>query len=249
MTSTAIDTDAYDAWLFDLDGVVTDTASVHATAWKRTFDSFLEAHAARTGRPFEPFSIEVDYVRHVDGKPRYEGVASFLAARGIDLPRGTPTSPPDEASVCGLGNRKNVLFNDLLRDDGVAVFATSLELIRRLKELDKRVAVVTSSKNCDTVLEVAGLERLFEAQVDGKLAAARRLKGKPDPETYTVAAGMLGTAPERAVVVEDAISGVEAGRAGGFGLVVGVARSDDPAALRAGGADIVVTDLGDLRLR
>lgn len=248
-TTVGVDTHAFDAWLFDLDGVVTDTASVHAAAWKRAFDSFLRTRAAAAGEPFEPFEIATDYVGHVDGKPRYEGVAAFLAARGIALPQGTPDSPAEEASVCGLGNRKNALFNQVLQEQGVTVFDGSLRLIRELKERGKRVAVVTSSKNCDAVLNAAGLSGLFEVQVDGKVAAADHLHGKPDPETYTTAAALLGTPPARAVVVEDAIAGVQAGRDGGFGLVVGVARHDDPAVLKAHGADLVVTDLAELQLR
>lgn len=240
--------DKYDAWLFDLDGIITDTASVHAAAWKRMFDGFLESHAERQGIPFKPFAIDPDYYRYVDGKPRYDGVDSFLRSRGIVLDRGAPSDPPERETVCGLGNRKNVLFNDVLRDQGAEVFRSSVELIRRLRAEGKRVAVVTSSKNCDAVLEVAGLSGLFEAKVDGNVAAERRLAGKPHPNTYEEAARMLGAPPERTVVLEDAISGVQAGRAGGFGLVIGVARHGDPEALRRNGADIVVRDLGELRL-
>ncbi|TVR81604.1 MAG: beta-phosphoglucomutase family hydrolase [Rhodospirillales bacterium] len=244
-----IDADAYDAWLFDLDGIITDTASVHATAWKKMFDAFLKTYAEREDAPFEPFEVDPDYFRYVDGRPRYEGVDSFLRSRGIVLERGDPSDAPDKETVCGLGNRKNAMFNDVLKEQGAEVFQTSVELIRKLKAKKKRIAVVTSSKNCDTVLEVAGLTGLFEAKVDGNVAAEKNLAGKPDPHTYEVAAKMLGATPDRSVVFEDAISGVQAGRAGGFGLVIGVARHDDPEALRKNGADIVVADLGELRLR
>lgn len=248
MLRTDIDSAPYSAWLFDLDGVITDTASVHAAAWKRAFDRFLEARAAREGQEFRPFEVDPDYVVYVDGKPRYDGVDSFLRSRGIVLEWGDPTDPPAAATVCGVGNSKNELFNDVLDEQGVKVFPTSVALIEALRDRDKRVAVVTSSKNCDRVLAAAGLGRLFDAKVDGNVAAERHLAGKPDPETYAVAAGLLGVSPAQAVVVEDALAGVEAGRAGGFGLVVGVARHDDEAALRAGGADVVVSDLGQLRL-
>ncbi|TVR98709.1 MAG: beta-phosphoglucomutase family hydrolase [Rhodospirillales bacterium] len=253
MTTTVdtidIDADAYDAWLFDLDGIITDTASVHAAAWKKMFDEFLKARAEREDSPFEPFEVDPDYFRYVDGRPRYEGVDSFLRSRGIVLDRGEPSDSVDRETICGLGNRKNAMFNEVLKEQGAEVFQTSVDLIRKLKDRNKRIAVVTSSKNCDTVLEVAGLTGLFEAKVDGNVAAEKKLAGKPDPHTYEVAAHMLGATPARSVVFEDAISGVQAGRAGGFGLVVGVARHDDPEALRNNGADIVVADLGELRLR
>jgi beta-phosphoglucomutase family hydrolase len=238
----------YDAWLFDLDGVITDTASVHAAAWKRMFDAHLKEVSEREGRPFEPFEIDPDYYQYVDGKPRYEGVNSFLRSRGIVLEWGNPSDPPDRETVCGLGNRKNVMFNEVLKLRGVDVFGSSVALIRELKSRSTCVAVVTSSKNCDVVLEAAGIRDLFDARVDGNVAAEKKLAGKPAPETYEEAARMLGTPPERAVVLEDAISGVMAGRAGGFGLVIGVARGDDLEVLRKSGADVVVRDLAELSL-
>jgi beta-phosphoglucomutase family hydrolase len=240
--------DKYDAWLFDLDGIITDTASVHANAWKKMFDEYLEKVAKREGGPFEPFDIETDYVTYVDGKPRYNGVDSFLRSRGIALDWGNPSDPPDKETVCGLGNRKNDMFNKVLKAQGADVFESSVKLVRELKARDKRIAVVTSSKNCDTVLAVAGLSDLFDAKVDGNVAVERKLAGKPDPNTYEEAARMLGSTAARSVVFEDAISGVQAGKAGRFGLVIGVARHDDPDVLRANGADIVVGDLGELRL-
>jgi len=238
----------YGAWLFDLDGVITDTASVHAAAWKRTFDGYLKEMSEREGEPFEPFEINPDYYRYVDGKPRYDGVDSFLRSRGIVLEWGNPNDPPDRGTVCGLGNRKNAMFNEVLRFRGVEAFGSSVALIRKLKSRGRRVAVVTSSKNCDAVLKAAGIQDLFDARVDGNIAAEKKLAGKPAPETYEDAARMLGMLPEQTVVIEDAISGVQAGRAGGFGLVIGVARSDDPEILRESGADVVVRDLAELGL-
>lgn len=243
-----ITADDYDAWLFDLDGIITDTASVHANAWKKMFDEYLQKAAKRDGGPFEPFEIDPDYVSYVDGKPRYDGVDSFLRSRGIVLDWGDPRDPVDKETVCGLGNRKNAMFNDVLKEQGAEVFENSVMLVRQLKERGKHVAVVTSSKNCDVVLQVAGLTDLFEAKVDGNVAVEKKLAGKPDPHTYEEAARMLGAKPGRSVVFEDAISGVQAGKAGGFGLVIGVARHDDPDTLARNGADIVVRDLGELRL-
>ena len=238
----------YSAWLFDLDGVITDTASVHAAAWKRTFDRYLREVSEREGEPFEPFEINPDYFRYVDGKPRYDGVDSFLRSRGIALEWGNPNDPPARETVCGLGNSKNAMFNEVLRFRGVQVFGSSVALIRGLRSMGRRVAVVTFSKNCDAVLEAAGIQNLFDARVDGNASTEKKLAGKPAPETYEEAARMLGVPPERAVVIEDAISGVQAGRAGGFGLVIGVARGDDPEVLRESGADIVVRDLVELSL-
>ena len=238
----------YGAWLFDLDGVITDTASVHAAAWKRTFDGYLEGVSKREGRPFEPFEIDPDYYRYVDGKPRYAGVDSFLRSRGIIVDWGDPNDPQGRETVCGLGNRKNELFGEVLRLRGVEVFESSVALVQELRTRGRRVAVVTSSKNCEAVLEAAGIQDLFEARVDGNVAAEKKLAGKPAPETYEEAARMLGTLPEQAVVVEDAISGVQAGRTGGFGLVIGVARDDNLEVLRQNGADVVVRDLAEVSL-
>ena len=238
--------DRFDAVLFDLDGVITDTAAVHARAWKTMFDAYLRQRAKATGTAFEPFTIERDYKTYVDGKPRYDGVRSFLLSRGIELPEGTPADPAEAETVCGLGNRKNDLVNQLIEDEGVVVYDGSVRLLHQLRDAGVRLAIVSSSKNCVTVLRNAGLLDLFDARVDGVVAAERGLPGKPAPDTFLAAARDLGATPERAVVVEDAISGVQAGRAGGFGLVVGVDRDGDPGALRGNGADVVVTDLGDL---
>lgn len=238
--------DRFDAVLFDLDGVLTDTAAVHARAWKTMFDDFLRDRAARDERPMEPFSIGGDYKTYVDGKPRYDGVRSFLASRGIQLPEGSADDPPTAETICGLGNRKNDLVNQLLEDEGVVRYEGSLRLIHQLRDQGIKLGVVSSSRNCATVLAAAGIDDLFEARVDGVAAAARGLPGKPAPDTFLAAAADLGATPQRAVVVEDAISGVQAGRAGGFGLVIGVDREGDPEALRSNGADVVVSDLGEL---
>jgi alpha,alpha-trehalase len=239
-----IDWKRFDAVLFDLDGVITATASVHAAAWKQMFDEFLAAHAERTGAPFESFDIEEDYKQYVDGRPRYDGVATFLKSRAIDLPRGDPSDDPDKLTVCGLGNRKNALIQEVLASDGVDVFEGSVRLVRWLHEQGIRQAIVSSSKNAGPVLEAAGLVDLFEVRVDGIVAAKEKLPGKPRPDTFLAAAGMLGVEPLRAVVVEDALAGVRAGVNGSFGLVIGVDREGEPEALREAGADIVVDDLG-----
>lgn len=238
--------DRFDAVLFDLDGVLTDTAAVHARAWKTMFDDFLRDQAARDERPMEPFTIAGDYKTYVDGKPRYDGVRSFLASRDIQLPEGSSDDPPTAETICGLGNRKNDLVNQLLEDEGVVRYEGSLRLVHHLRDQGIRLGVVSSSRNCATVLAAAGIDDLFEARVDGVAAAARGLPGKPAPDTFLAAAADLGATPQRAVVVEDAISGVQAGRAGGFGLVIGVDREGDPDALRSNGADVVVSDLGEL---
>jgi beta-phosphoglucomutase family hydrolase len=238
----------YDAWLFDLDGVVTDTAGVHATAWKGMFDGHLQDVSEREGIPFAPFQVDPDYYRYVDGKPRYEGVDAFLRSRRIVLPWGAPDDPLSRETVCGLGNRKNAAFNKILRTRGAKVFASSVALVRELEFRGARLAVVTSSKNCEPVLAVTGILDLFDARVDGNVAAQRKLAGKPAPDSFGEAARMLGTPPERAVVVEDAISGVKARRAGGFGLVVGLARGETPEVLRESGADLVVHDCAELDL-
>lgn len=238
--------DAYDVWLFDMDGVVTDTARLHGESWKQMFDEYLKARAARENKPFTPFDIKGDYHTYVDGKPRYEGVDSFLRSRGIELPFGTPDDPADAETVCSLGNRKNILINDYIRTQGADVFEGTVALIKALRARGRKVAIVTSSKNCDVILDAAKLADLFDAKVDGIYAADNKIAGKPKPDTYLEAARLLGAAPERAVVVEDALSGVQAGRAGKFGKVVGVARHGNGAELIENGADIAVADLAEL---
>ena len=243
---TARNGSALDAVIFDLDGVVTRTAGLHSAAWKEIFDAYLGERSARQGEPFRPFEAE-DYRRHVDGKPRYEGVRSFLESRGIALPFGDPADPPERETVCGLGNRKNATFQKLLARGGIEVFESSVAFIRKLKAQGTKVALVSSSKNTTAILEAAGLADLFPVRIDGVEAAQLQLAGKPHPDTFLEAARRLGVAPARAAVVEDAIAGVAAGRAGGFGLVIGIARSGDGAALRENGADLVLGDLAELR--
>jgi alpha,alpha-trehalase len=243
----ALPLDRIDAVVFDTDGVLTDTASVHAAAWKRLFDEYLRERSERLGEPFRPFGHD-DYLRFVDGKPRYDGVASFLASRGITLPAGSPSDPPERETVAGLGNRKNGYFLAQVEQHGVRPFPTSVELVRALRSRGVRLAAVSASRNFAVVLRAGGLQGLFDAEVDGVDAARLGLPGKPDPALFLEAASRLGVPPDRAVVVEDALAGVEAGRRGGFGLVVGVNRGDQAEGLRARGADVVVDDLGELRL-
>ncbi len=236
---------ALEAVVFDTDGVLTDTASVHAAAWKRLFDEYLQQRSARLGEPFRPFE-QRDYLRHVDGKPRYDGVAGFLASRGITLPWGDPADPPGRETVCGLGNAKNLRFLEYLREHGARGFPTSVALVRELRDRGVKTAVVSASHNMGSVLDAAGIRGLFDTEVDGTAAARLGLAGKPDPALFLEAARRLGVAPPRAAVVEDALAGVEAGRRGGFGIVVGVDRAGQAAALRERGADVVVDDLGRL---
>jgi beta-phosphoglucomutase family hydrolase len=238
--------DRYDAVLFDLDGVLTDTAEVHAGCWKRTFDEFLSRRAERRGESFQPFDIQSDYRLYVDGKRRYDGVRDFLHSRGIDLPEGSPDDPPDAETVCGVGNRKNALVSRALSEGGFEVYQGSVELVRALRGAGVKTGVVSSSANCATVLRAAEIDDLFQVRVDGKVAAELGLPGKPAPDTFLEAARELGVDAKRTVVVEDAISGVQAGRGGGFGLVIGIARHDAPGVLREEGADLVVSDLGEL---
>jgi beta-phosphoglucomutase family hydrolase len=237
--------DGFDAVLFDLDGVLTSTAAQHFAAWKQMFDDFLRRRAEQRAEPFRPFEQD-DYNRDVDGVPRYDGVRNFLASRGIELDEGAPEDPPDADTVHGLGNRKNELVNTMIRQDGVDAYEGSLTLLRRLRERGVRTAVVSSSRNCLTVLEAVGITDLFDARVDGVVAAELGLPGKPAPDTFVEAAKRLDVPVQRAVVVEDALSGVEAGRNGNFGLVVGVDRVGQAEALRDRGADVVVTDFAEL---
>ncbi len=237
---------AIGACLFDLDGVLTKTAVVHAKAWKQTFDEFLRARAEKRGEDFEPFDSGEDYNEYVDGKPRYDGVRDFLASRGIELPEGDPDDPPDAETVCGVGNRKNDLVLELIERDGVEPYAGSVRFAELVKQHGLRRAVVSSSANTKAVLEATGLAGLFEQRIDGVVAEEQKLKGKPAPDTYLAGARALGVEPAAAAVFEDALSGVEAGRAGRFGLVVGVDRVHHADALRDHGADVVVSDLSEL---
>lgn len=238
--------DRFDAVLFDLDGVLTSTAAIHATCWKLMFDYFLQHRAEETGEPFVPFDMDKDYKSFVDGKLRYDGVKGFLSSRKIQLPYGSPEDDPQLETVCGLGNRKDALVKKRLDNEGVEVFAGSVAVVNWLRERGIRTAVVSASKNCRQILQTAGIRDLFEQVVDGEVAERLHLAGKPAPDTFIKGAELLGVAPNRAVVVEDAISGVQAGRAGGFGLVIGVDRHGDPDSLLRHGADRVVADLGEL---
>lgn len=246
MTQPTITKARFDAVLFDLDGVVTETAKVHAASWKRLFDDFLKNHALQTDRLFIPFDIHADYNRYVDGKLRQEGVSDFLESRGIRLPFGGPDSLPDQATIWGLGSRKDEMVKAALREKGVDVYEDGVALARHVRAQGIQTAVVSSSKNCLAVLKAANMEELFDVRVDGITVEELRLNGKPAPDAFLKAAELLGVSPDRAVVVEDAISGVQAGRRGDFGLVIGVARKGDEEELRKNGADIVVTDLTTL---
>ncbi len=234
------------ACLFDLDGVLTQTARVHAAAWKEMFDAFLRDRAGRTGEKFVPFDPVADYDTYVDGKPRYDGVRSFLASRGIELPEGDPSDPPSAETVFGLGNRKNELVLAMLERDGVEVYDGSVRYVRAVRDAGLHRAVVSASANCREVLQAAGIEDLFEVRIDGIVVEQKHLEGKPAPDTFLAAAEELGAKPAEAAVFEDALAGVEAGRAGSFGFVVGVDRTGQREALLQHGADIVVSDLAEL---
>jgi beta-phosphoglucomutase family hydrolase len=232
------------ACLFDLDGVLTDTASVHKTAWKHMFDEFLQA---RDGADYTPFSQQ-DYNSFVDGKPRADGTRDFLASRGITLPDGERGDPPTAQTVQGLSTRKNDLVHEHIESDGVDVFPSSVQYVKDVRAAGLRTAVVSASENTERVLDVVGIADLFDARIDGVVTRRRGLPGKPAPDTYLAGAEAVGVTAAQAAVFEDAVSGVEAGRAGNFGLVVGVDRVDHAAALREHGADVVVTDLAELRV-
>ncbi|WP_428342146.1 beta-phosphoglucomutase family hydrolase [Mycobacterium sp.] len=233
------------ACLFDLDGVLTDTASVHTKAWKVMFDSFLEQHAKQSGEKFVPFDADKDYLNYVDGKKREDGVRSFLASRGIELPDGDPDDGPDKDTVYGLGTRKNDAFQQTLHSDGVKVFEGSRRYLEKVTAAGLATAVVSSSANTREVLEITGLEKFIQQRVDGVTLREEHIAGKPAPDSYLRAAELLNVEPAAAAVFEDALSGVESGRAGNF-YVVGVDRVGHADELRSHGADVVVTDLGEL---
>jgi len=235
--------------LFDLDGVLTQTAKVHDAAWKEMFDAYLRERAQRTGEPFVAFDPVKDYDEYVDGKPRADGVRSFLESRGITLPDGRDDDPPSAQTVHGLGNRKNEILLRRIRQDGVEAYPGSVAFVRAVKDAGLPRAVVSSSANCRAVLIAAGIEDLFDARIDGVVAEREHLRGKPAPDTFLAGARALGLKPTAAAVFEDALAGVAAGRAGGFGFVVGVDRVGQAAALKQHGADVVVTDLSELMER
>lgn len=238
----------FDAVLFDMDGVVTDTATAHATAWKRLFDDYLEGHACRDGNEYRPFDANAEYRVCIDGKPRYDGIESFLASRGIELPFGEPGDGPGEETVCGLGNRKDDFFNDWLSNNKVRVFPGTLEFIAALKTAGVRVAVFSASRNMKSVLVNAGLDTLFDATIDGQLMARPGLPGQPDPAMLELAATELGSEPGRCIIVGEAIAAVQAGKRGSFACVIGIDRAGYAAALREHGADLVVDDLSECQV-
>lgn len=235
-----------EAVLFDMDGVITETASVHAAAWKRAFDEFLEARARRLGEPYRPFDADGEYRACVDGRPRLDGVTHFLASRGITLERGTDTDPPDADTVHGLGNRKNGYFQDWLRRHPVTPYAGAVALTATLRRAGVRIAVFSASRNATEVLRSAGVLDRFDAIVTGTDAEALGIPGKPDPAMLLEAATRLGVAPAEASVVEDATAGIEAGVRGGFAQVIGIDRTSNSEALRKAGADLVVRHLSEL---
>jgi len=239
---------SFKAVIFDLDGVITKTALIHAQAWKQAFDEYLHLREKRDNEPFKEFTHEDDYLSFVDGKPRYEGVKSFLESRNIDIPFGDPTDDPDKETVCGLGNKKNKLFSEVLKKEGPKVYKPAVRFIRTLKQAGIHVGVASSSKNCRLILKIAGIEDLLETRVDGVVSTELNLKGKPEPDIFITAAKNLGATPAESVVIEDASSGVLAGRNGGFGLVIGIARKNNEIKLITNGADIVVKDLVDINI-
>ena len=235
----------YKAFIFDLDGVITQTAKVHAAVWKQMFDEYLKEKSS-SSKDFVPFDINNDYRKYVDGKPRYDGVKSFLDSRGIEIPFGSPDDSPDRETVCGLGNRKNQLFHKNLKKNGVETYENAVDLIQRIQDRHIKTAVVSSSKNCSAVLKAAKLDKVFDVQVDGIISEKMNLKGKPHPDIFLEAAKRLNSEIKKSVVVEDALAGVEAGRRGGFGCVIGVDRIGRGSDLKNKGADIVVSDLSQI---
>jgi beta-phosphoglucomutase family hydrolase len=238
--------DGVRACLFDMDGVITKTATLHAAAWKEMFDEYLRGRAAQMNTEFVPFNAGADYDQYVDGKPRLDGTRSFLQSRGIDLPEGTPDDPPGTATIWGLSNRKNDLVLAKIAAGGVEVYPGSVSYVRSVRKNGFKTAIVSSSANTKQVLTGAGLSDLFDVRVDAQYVNEHSLRGKPAPDSYLAAAKELGVSADEAAVYEDALAGVEAGRAGNFGLVVGVDRVGQADQLRAHGADIVVKDLADL---
>ncbi|HSL41371.1 MAG TPA: trehalose-phosphatase, partial [Desulforhopalus sp.] len=245
-TSCTIAAADFDAVIFDLDGVITDTATIHAAAWKEMLDRFLCRRAARLGVPFEPFEPGTDYRIHVDGKPRLDGLRSFLQSRDIALPNGAPGDPPALETITGLGRQKKELFLQLIKKEGLKVYGSTIELINSVRKHGLKTAVISSSKNCAMILDEVGAADLFEVRVDGVSAEQLGINGKPAPDIFLEAARQLGVSPARTVVVEDAVAGVQAGRAGNFGLVIGIARDGGRTELRQNGADLVVADLAEL---
>ncbi|MCG5529443.1 beta-phosphoglucomutase family hydrolase [Halorhodospira halochloris] len=247
MSAIKVEIPGYQAAIFDMDGVVTRTATVHARAWKEMFDEFLQRYSVERGEPFVPFDEEGDYFAYVDGLPRHDGVRSFLAARGIELPEGEHGDPQELDTVHGLGSRKDALVQQVLARDGVEVFPDWLERVKEWRQAGVKTAIVSSSLNCQAMIRAAGIEELFDARVDGAVSRELGLKGKPDPDIFIEAARRLDVEPSASVVFEDAISGVQAGAAGGFAVVVGVARHGNHADLIEHGADVTVSEITELK--
>lgn len=238
----------FDAVIFDLDGVITKTAKVHSLAWKKMFDDYLHLRELKYNEGFKEFTHAKDYLPYVDGKPRYKGVESFLKSRDIELPWGDTSEPPNSDTICGLGNRKNSTFNEILTKDGVEVYESTVDIIKTLKNLNIKLGVASSSKNCKPVLEAAGLLELFDTHVDGVVSAELNLKGKPEPDIFRAACDNLQVDYSKAIIVEDAVSGVQAGRKGNFGLVLGIARENNEKELFNNGADRVIKDFSEITL-
>ncbi|HEU5408250.1 MAG TPA: beta-phosphoglucomutase family hydrolase [Nitrospira sp.] len=236
----------FDVVLFDLDGVITKTAVLHAAAWKRLFDEYLKKLAAHTGSGYEPFDPARDYRLYVDGKSRYDGVKDFLKSRNLTLPLGSPNDGPDQETIYGLGNKKDEYFDGCLRETGVVVYPGTVRYLHAARGAGLKTAVVSSSHHCREIIQSAGLASLFETRIDGHEIDRLHLHGKPAPDTFLEAARRLGVSPAKAIVIEDALAGVRAGQAGGFGLVIGVNRENQAEALRQHGADIVVADLAEM---
>ncbi len=238
---------SFEAVIFDMDGVITQTAVTHAAAWKKMFDEYLQEREKKYGESFREFTYLNDYLTYVDGKPRYEGVASFLKSRGIKLPLGDAADAPEADTVCGLGNRKNEAFNEVIEKDGVEVFPATVTLINTLKRAGIKLGVASSSMNCKQVLEAVNLHKIFGVCVDGTVLAEKGLQGKPEPDIFTTTCKILGILPAKSIVVEDAVSGVRAGAKGKFGLVLGIARENNAMELQQNGADFVVSDLKEIK--
>jgi beta-phosphoglucomutase family hydrolase len=244
--SKCVNRDQYDAVLFDLDGVITNTANLHATCWKKMFDGYLQKRASERGEAFRPFDLAADYQLYVDGKPRFDGVRDFLRSRNIQLPEGNFDDPANLETVHGLGKRKDDMVSRVIAELGVEAYTGTVQLIHQLRREGFKIAVVTSSQHCADVLKAVKLDDFFAVRVDGNVIQAQRVAGKPAPDTFLLAARLLGVEPKRTVVIEDAISGVEAGSNGDFGLVIGVARKRNAEELKRHGANVVVEDLAEL---
>lgn len=242
-----VDLNRYRAAILDMDGVVTSTARAHAASWKKMFDEYLQKWSRRQDQKFVPFDDKQDYYRYVDGKPRYEGVKSFLESRSIRLPYGSPDDPRDRETVCGLGNRKNGYFLQYLKKHGAQPYQTTVDFVQEMQKKSIKVGVISSSRNARAVLKAAGVHDLFQVIIDGKDIAECDLKGKPAPDVFLEAARKLGASPETTLVVEDAVSGVSAAESGGFALVIGIDRSGENRELKSHGADMLVKDLSQIR--